>query len=133
MKAPYGTWDSVITAEAITKSVRIYPFFNIFLLTRSQQANGIADVIVDRITSEVYHIESRPSEAGRNVLIHTASKKEIFGADYNVRSGVQEYGGAAAIVHNNIAYFSNLNDGCVYRVEAGGHTNLKRVSPGKHI
>ena len=105
--------------------------FSFWLLTRSQQANGIADVIVNRVTSEVYHIKSRPSEAGRNVLIHTVSKKEIFGADYNVRSGVQEYGGAAAIVHNNIAYFSNLNDGCVYRVEAGGHT--KRVSPGRHI
>ena len=76
------------------------------LLTSSQQANGIADVIVDRVTSEVYHIESRPSEAGRNVLIHTASKKEIIGAGYNVRSGVQEYGGAAAIVHNNIAHTS---------------------------
>ena len=118
----------MITAEAITKSVRFYPFFYILLLTRSQQVNGIADVIlVDRVTSEVYHIESRPSEAGRNVLIHTASKKEIVGAGYNVRSGIQEYGGAAAIVHNNIAYFSNLNDGCVYRVEAGGHPEQRII------
>ena len=105
-KAPYGTWDSVITAEGITKSVRFYPFFYIFLLTRSQQANGSIVLHRKYITSRADH--------RRRVLIRTASKKEIVGAGYNVRSGVQEYGGAAAIVHDNIAYFSNLNDGCVY-------------------
>ncbi|KAF8178058.1 hypothetical protein BJ912DRAFT_1063294 [Pholiota molesta] len=34
--------------------------------------NPIEDVVVERITSEVYHIERRPSEEGRCVLVHTS-------------------------------------------------------------
>ena len=94
-----------------------------------EKVNGVAEVVVDRVTSEVYHIESRPSDAGRSVLVHTASGQEIIGVGWNVRTAVQEYGGAAAIVHNNIAYFSNLSDGCVYQVEVGGQPEC--VSPGK--
>ena len=48
--------------------------------------------MVDRVTSEVYHIESRPSEAGQNVLVRTASGQEIVGVGWNVRTAVQEYG-----------------------------------------
>ncbi|KAF8797775.1 alpha/beta-hydrolase [Phlegmacium glaucopus] len=110
LTAPYGTWTSPVTAEAITKG-----------------AIGIADVIVDRVTSEVYHIESRPSEAGRNVLVHTASGQDVVGAGWNVRTAAQEYGGAAAIVHNKIAYYSNLSDGGVYQVNDGGQP--ERVTP----
>ncbi|KAF9554636.1 alpha/beta-hydrolase [Agrocybe pediades] len=101
-KAPYGTWKSPINALDITKG-----------------ANSIADLLVDRSTSEVYHLESRPSEKGRNVLVHTVSKRDIVGPGWNVRTGVQEYGGAAAIVSDGVAYFSNLDDGRVYRVEVG--------------
>ncbi|KAF8152590.1 alpha/beta-hydrolase [Crassisporium funariophilum] len=108
--APYGTWSSPITAEAITKG-----------------ANSIADVIVDRVTSEVYHIESRPSEAGRNVLVHTGSNRDVVGPAWNVRTSAQEYGGAPAIVHNAVAYFSNLSDGRIYRVKEGGEPEA--VSP----
>ena len=75
------------------------------------------------------HVESRPSEAGRNVLVRTASGQEIVGEGWNVRTAVQEYGGGAAIVHNNIAYFSNLSDGCVYQVKVGDQPEC--VSPGK--
>ena len=107
----------------------VHPATRFFLLTRSRKANGIADIIVDRVTSEVYHIESRPSEAGRGVLVHTASGREIVGAGWDVRTAVQEYGGGEATVHNNIAYFSNLSDGCVYQVKDGGQPVC--VSPGK--
>ena len=134
LTAPYGTWDSSITAEAITKRVRFsHIFYPNLLLTASQKANGIADIVVDRVTSEVYHIESRPSEAGRCVLVHTASGQVIVGegSSWNVRTAVQEYGGGGAIVHNNIAYFSNLFDGCVYQVKVGGQPEC--VSPSKHI
>ncbi|KAF8882982.1 Alpha/Beta hydrolase protein [Infundibulicybe gibba] len=100
--APFGTWESPITAESITKgSIRL------------------ADVIVDAATSTVYHIESRPSEAGRDVLVHTASGRDIVGPGWNVRTGVQEYGGAAA-VHAGTAYFSHYKDGRLYAVNAGG-------------
>ena len=107
-------------------------FNSILLLTgRNIKANVITDVLVDRVTSEVYHIEGRPSEAGRNVLVHTTSGQDVVGAGWNVRTAVQEYGGGEAIVHNNIAYFSNLSDGGVYQVKARGQPEL--VSPGKRL
>ena len=84
---------------------------------------------MDRVTSEVYHIESRPSEAGRNVLVHTASGQDIVGPGWNVRTAVQEYGGGAAIVYDKVAYFSNIADGAVYRVNNGGQP--ERVTPGR--
>ena len=133
LTAPYGTWTSPITAEAITKRVRFSFILSnsvfFFWLTKKSKANGIADIIVDNVTSEVYHIESRPSEGGRCVIVHTSSGQDIVGVGWNVRSAVHEYGGGAAIVHNNIAYFSNLSDGCVYRVQVGGQPEC--VSPGK--
>jgi hypothetical protein len=63
------------------------------------------------------------------VLVHTASSQDIVGVGWNVRTAVHEYGGGAAIVHNNIAYFSNVSDGCVYQVKIGGQPEC--VSPGK--
>ncbi|KAF9552486.1 alpha/beta-hydrolase [Agrocybe pediades] len=98
-QAPYGTWKSPITSEAITKG-----------------ANAILDLIVDPATSEVYHLESRPSEKGRNVLVHTGSNRDVVGPKWNVRTSVHEYGGAPAIVNNGVAYFSNMEDGRIYRV-----------------
>ena len=63
------------------------------------------------------------------MLVHTTSGQDVVGPGWNVRTSVQEYGGGAAIVHNKIAYFSNLSDGGVYQVKAGGQPEL--VSPGK--
>ena len=62
------------------------------------------------------------------MLVHTVSGKDVFGGDWNVRTGVQDYGGGSAIVHNNIAYFSNLPGGCIYQVKVGGQPEC--VSPG---
>ncbi|KDR71917.1 hypothetical protein GALMADRAFT_143675 [Galerina marginata CBS 339.88] len=114
-RAPYGTWKSPISAEAITKGV-----------------NAIADLVVDRVTSEVYHLESRPSEKGRSVLVHTASKRDVVGPGWNVRTSVQEYGGASAIVHDGVAYFSHVDDGRIYRVRAGeDQEEPEPITPGK--
>ena len=62
------------------------------------------------------------------MLVRTESGQDVVGGGWNVRTAVQEYGGGAAIVHNDIAYFSNLADGCVYQVKIGGQP--ERVSPG---
>lgn len=53
-------------------------------------ANGIADVIniIDAITLEVYRVEKRSSEAGRNVLVYTQSNTDVVGEVWNVRTGV---------------------------------------------
>ncbi|KAJ3872065.1 alpha/beta-hydrolase [Lentinula edodes] len=108
--APYGTWESPITAESITGNST----------TRD-------DVIVDPVTSIIYHLESRPAEKGRCVLVESETGREIVGKDVNVRTGVHEYGSASAIVHDGIAYYSNIIDNRVYKV------NVKDGSPAEPI
>jgi hypothetical protein len=136
LRAPYGTWSSPITTEAITKAVchdssTCHNQLKTSLITSVIQANAIVDVIVDPVTSEVYHIESRPSEKGRCVLVHTESDRDIVGVDWNVRTAVQEYGGAAAIVHDSLAYFSHVVDGRIYRVRVGGESaEPEPITPG---
>lgn len=100
--APFGTWPSPIDAPYVAKA-------------------GVSfdDVLVDPIPREglgIYHIEKRPSEAGRNALVDTTTGKDLFGKGWNARSGVQEYGGASAIVRAGRVYFSNLVDGSVYKI-----------------
>ncbi|KAF7416263.1 hypothetical protein PC9H_002528 [Pleurotus ostreatus] len=100
IKAPYGTWQSPITADAIL-----------------QGSKPIAELLVDPIANKIYHVESRPAEAGRSVLVETETARELVGKEWNVRTGVHEYGGGAAIVYNGIAYFSHYGDGRVYTVD----------------
>ncbi|THH26456.1 hypothetical protein EUX98_g7730 [Antrodiella citrinella] len=85
--APYGTWESPITAESIV-----------------QNSVRVDDVIVDPVTSAIYHIENRPNQGGRNVVVKTEDK----------------YGGAATKAYNGVVYFSNFKDGRVYAVKEGG-------------
>ncbi|KII84782.1 hypothetical protein PLICRDRAFT_45589 [Plicaturopsis crispa FD-325 SS-3] len=98
--APYGTWKSPITSDAIT-----------------QGAIGFDAVVVDRVTSTVYHVERRPT--GRNAIVNTKTNIDVVAGDWNVRTGVQEYGGGAAIASDGIIYFSNFPDGRVYKVKEG--------------
>ena len=137
LKAPYGTWSSPITAEAIIKGVSFLSF-RVLIDSSSlpsiaiKKANKIVDVLVDRLTSEVYHIESRPSEKGRCVLVHTSSNRDMVGSEWNVRTTVQEYGGAPAIVYNGLGYFSHMADGRVYRVmlKAAAGAEPEAITPG---
>ncbi|KAF5361416.1 hypothetical protein D9758_006219 [Tetrapyrgos nigripes] len=102
MRAPHGTWQSPISAESITGSV-----------------TTITEAIVDPKTETVYHVESRPSEAGRNVLTESVTGREVTGPskDWNVRTAVHEYGGLPATVNGGIAYFSHVKDNRVYKVD----------------
>ncbi|THU89456.1 alpha/beta-hydrolase [Dendrothele bispora CBS 962.96] len=101
MRAPFGTWKSPISAESITRS-----------------ANSIYEIIVDPSTSIVYHVEGRPSEAGRSVLVESRTGRDVAGQGWNVRTGVHEYGGTPATVQSGIAYFSHIKDNRVYEVDA---------------
>ncbi|KAH8113185.1 alpha/beta-hydrolase [Phellopilus nigrolimitatus] len=101
--APFGTWASPISAALVAKA-----------------GTSFDDVLVDPVTNAVYHVEKRPSEAGRSVVVETASGKDVFGSEWNARSGVHEYGGASATVYAGVVYFSNFADGRVYSVEKGG-------------
>lgn len=74
-------------------------------------------MFVDPITHQVYHIEQRPTERGRSVIVHSRSSTDLFEPDssWDARSAVHEYGGGAATAHNGILYFSNAGDGRLYK------------------
>lgn len=134
-RAPYGTWSSPITAEAIT--FKVYPLYDMQTnvadnLTQLPQAIGLDNVVVDPQTSAVYHVEKRPSEEGRNFLVNTRTGKDVIDkttGSWNVRSAVHEYGGGAAAAGGGYVYFSNFSDGRIYRVKEGEIPEA--VTPGK--
>jgi dipeptidyl aminopeptidase/acylaminoacyl peptidase len=99
MKTPFGSWKSPITSELI-----------------------VADTM--GISSPTWHqgdllwIESRPQEAGRNVLVvrdQDGSERDINPAPFNIRTRVHEYGGGAWFLHQGAVFFSNFSDQHLYR------------------
>ena len=88
-------------------------------------------MIVDRVTCQVYHIENRPSEGGRSVLVQTESGLDVLGPNWTPQTAVHEWGGTAALVHNGVIYFSNSADGRLYRVVDGREP--EPVTPGLSI
>mmetsp|Transcript_8014 Transcript_8014/g.14122 ORF Transcript_8014/g.14122 Transcript_8014/m.14122 type:complete len:701 (+) Transcript_8014:70-2172(+) len=95
---PYGAWESPITSKAITAgSVR---------LGGVHYSNG-----------NVYWLEGRPQEGGRNVLCKYApedpNKNERNGVDVspkesNVRTRVHEYGGGATVMRGKRIFYSEF-------------------------
>jgi dipeptidyl aminopeptidase/acylaminoacyl peptidase len=102
--APYGTWGSPVTSEAIVgRSV------------------GLSELAVDG--ADLYWLESRPSEAGRTVLVRRGadgSQSDLTPAPFNVRTRVHEYGGGAYAVGRGLVCFSDFADGRLYRLENDG-------------
>ena len=99
---PYGTWKSPITTDLI-----------------AGETIGLSQPQIDR--SDLYWLEMRPSEKGRNVIVKCDSSgkiSDITAQPFNVRSLVHEYGGGEFVVFNGVVYFSNFADQRVYRQEA---------------
>ncbi|KAG1827909.1 Alpha/Beta hydrolase protein [Suillus variegatus] len=107
--APYGLWESPITADAI-----------------AQDSVALTTIFVDPVTKDIYYIELRASEDGRCVLMNNKTQKEVFGKDFNARTRVHEYGGGAAIAYNGTVYSSNFTDFRLYAAEDG---NIKPITP----
>src|SRR5207302_40499 len=100
---PYGAWRSPITSELIVG-----------------EALGLGEIRVDG--GDIYWIEGRPSEGGRNVLVRRAPDGQIADltpAPFSVRSRVHEYGGGAMTLHRGFVYFTNFSDQRLYQ-QAGG-------------
>jgi dipeptidyl aminopeptidase/acylaminoacyl peptidase len=103
--APYGSWRSPITADAIVAG-----------------AIGISQLQLDG--DEIYWLEGRPSESGRYVLVRSRLDGEVAPEDvtptgFNVRSRVHEYGGVAYIVRDRTVWFTNFADQRLYRQDPG--------------
>jgi len=101
--APYGAWKSPITSALIVaRAVRL----------EAPRFDG----------PDLYWIEGRPSEGGRNVIVRRAADgdlRDVLPAPFSARTRVHEYGGGAYTVHQGVLYFSNFSDQRLYRLLPG--------------
>jgi dipeptidyl aminopeptidase/acylaminoacyl peptidase len=70
----------------------------------------------------IYWLEGRPTEGGRNALVMRGADgriEDVTPRDTNVRTRVHEYGGGAYTVADGVVYFANFQDQRVYRTAAG--------------
>ncbi len=100
--APYGSWKSPITSDLIVAGTI-----------------GLGQVQLDG--QDIYWNELRPTEAGRNVIVHLSADgiTDITPPPFNVRTRVHEYGGGSYLVHGGVIYFSNFADQRLYRQRVG--------------
>jgi dipeptidyl aminopeptidase/acylaminoacyl peptidase len=101
--APYGSWKSPITSELIVA-----------------QSIALSDVRLDG--NDIYWLEGRPQEQGRNVVVRYAGDgpaTDVTPPPYNARTRVHEYGGGSWMVADGSVYFSNFADGRLYRLARG--------------
>jgi dipeptidyl aminopeptidase/acylaminoacyl peptidase len=98
--ARYGTWTSPISAKTV-----------------AEQGLRLGFVVLDG--DDVYWLEGRPHEGGRNALVKRGGDGVIVDVtprDHNVRTRVHEYGGGAFVVSNSTVYYSNFTDQRIYRI-----------------
>ena len=113
--APYGTWTSPISAKTV-----------------AEQGLRLGFVALDG--DDIYWLEGRPQEGGRNVVVRRRADGTVADAtppDHNVRTRVHEYGGGAYVVSNGVIYYSNFADQRVYRIggSAARHTSAPPDPP----
>ena len=101
--APYGSWRSAITPDALTAS-----------------AIGISSPVLDG--DRIYWNERRPADAGRQVIVERSpdgTTHDVIGAPFSARTRVHEYGGASYLVKGGVCWFVNEADQRVWRVVPG--------------
>jgi dipeptidyl aminopeptidase/acylaminoacyl peptidase len=99
----YGSWRSPITSEAIVA-----------------ETIALGGVTVDG--EDIYWLEGRPQEGGRNVLVRLTADgdtEDITPAPFNVRTRVHEYGGGSYLIVGGTIYFCNDSDQRLYKQEIG--------------
>src|ERR1700681_3407803 len=92
--APYGSWKSPITSDLIVK-----------------ESIGLSQVKMDG--DDIYWIEMRPSEGGRQVIVRCTSDDgttDVNPPGFNARTRVHEYGGGDYVARDSVVYFSNFGD-----------------------
>ena len=99
--AAYGTWTSPITPESLTEA-----------------QVGLGGASLDQ--GVIYWSESRPEEAGRNVIIRAngdgRTSDDLTPAPFNVRTRVHEYGGGAFAAKDGVLLAVNFSDQRLYRL-----------------
>lgn len=103
---PFGSWKSPITAKTIT-------------------AKTVGLVGVAAVGQDIYWLEARPEEKGRNVIVKQnpdGTVTDITPQPFNVRTRVHEYGGGAYLITSEAIYFSNYSDGRILYIQKGQQT-----------
>ncbi len=109
--APYGSWKSPITSAVVA--------------AKSTQTTEVA---VDG--ADVYWIEMRPGEGGRQVIVELLPEgrtRDRTPPGFNARTRVHEYGGAAFVAADGVVWFSNYDDQRLYR--QAGHGAPEPITP----
>jgi dipeptidyl aminopeptidase/acylaminoacyl peptidase len=102
--SPFGSWRSPITSDLI-----------------AADSISLVDVLLDG--DDVYWIEGRPQQKGRNVVVRYAkdgTTHDVTPASFNARTKVHEYGGGAVFVDRGTIFFSNFDDQRLYRQDPNG-------------
>src|SRR5438105_15910604 len=102
-RAPYGSWRSPVTADAIVAGVI-----------------GLGQIQLDG--DGIYWVEQRPAEKGRNVVVRRhpdGTTSDITPPAFNARTRVHEYGGGAYLVREGTVWFANFTDQRLYRQDPG--------------
>ena len=102
--APYGSWKSPITSDLIVSG-----------------SVGLSQPTI--AGQDIYWIEMRPSESGRNVVVRRDASGVSTDANpppFNARTRVHEYGGGDYVVSDGVIYFSNFADQRLYKQLPGG-------------
>ena len=110
-KAPYGTWESPITAKSLVEKV-----------------TDLRELKTDQ--ENLYWLEARPEEQGRCTSVREKDRKDIVPAPLYARTTVHEYGGNCGAVQNNIFYFTNFTDQHLYKVVDENPPQLLVSIPG---
>ena len=97
--APYGSWKSPITSDLIVAGTI-----------------ALGQIALDG--DDVYWVEQRPTEGGRNVIVRYSADRrtvDVTPAPFNARTRVHEYGGGPFTVSDGTLYFSHFADQRLYR------------------
>jgi len=101
--APYGSWESPITIPML-----------------SHAGTPLREVVTEG--GDLYWIESRATEAGRQVIVRQdrhGNVSDAVPAGFNARTRVHEYGGGSYAVQDGVLIASNFEDQRVYRIDDG--------------
>lgn len=101
--APYGSWRSPITSDLIVS-----------------ETIGLGSIALDG--DDILWLETRPSEAGRNVIVRRSADghvRDVTPAPFSARTRVHEYGGNPFVVADRVVYFANDTDQRLYRQAYG--------------
>lgn len=91
-EAPYGAWESPITAESLAAGAR-----------RFEQ--------VIRDGEDILWVERRPDEKGRSVCVRwtrAGGAVDVTPVGFNARTLVNSYGGGAVAAHDGVVWFANF-------------------------